>query len=100
LPISILVKQTSVSVGIGNGASLHATAGDLDLLAASQVDSIGSAASKYLSVAYGLAHATSSVDVGPNAKLTADAGSVNVLARGIAVSTMSATTQRYLSDPP
>ncbi|MGH3049465.1 MAG: hypothetical protein ACRDLK_04845, partial [Gaiellaceae bacterium] len=98
-PINVIVKSADVSVTVGQGATVSATTGSLQLMANASVASSGSPNSAFFTVGYSQATATATVDVQSDAHLSA-AGAVDVLANGVAGAKMEAETERELKNSP
>ena len=98
LPVKVLVKQSSSSITLQEGARITSS-GTVGMYATAGADASGTASSSMISVGYAQAKARAEIDIQAGVEITASAAVV-ITATGGATANISATTQRELDSTP
>ena len=99
LPVKVLVKNSSATITIGEGAVLHG--GDtVGLYATAAAVASGSASGSLISIGYGRAVANATICVQKDAQIISDDAAVVITAGGEATASISTSTERSLDSTP
>ena len=98
LPVKVLVKSSTATIAVHDGAQLIGT-DTVGLYATAATDASGQASGSLFSIGFAQAKAHASVDVGQNVTITSGAAIV-ITASGGAEASMDASTDRTLESTP
>jgi len=99
LPVKLLIKQSTATVTVGEGATIHGS-DTVGIYASAIADASGSASGSIISVGYSRSVATAKVDIASGASIISDSAAVVITSAAEASSSMSAGTSRESEDTP